>query len=99
MVKSILTIEQLQKLPTKRLLAYKKKLWETKLPNVDYHDYFSCTCSDCKEDKKKYELRNLLIERVKTVLATREHVERKKDLEFSLFNNLGSNRQVRLIRG
>lgn len=62
------TICELEKLPTKRLLAYYKTLH--KLGGRFEDDYFDCDCEDCKPfhdfDKYKY--------KVKELLDTREHV-------------------------
>jgi hypothetical protein len=69
-----LTESELNKLSTKRLLAYKRKQFPS--PDVPHatEDYiWSCECSSCVEEKtyvaeyrKQYEL-------VKKVLNTREH--------------------------
>jgi hypothetical protein len=65
---NILSNEELKKLTTKRLLAYKKSLMKVhETPSWDGDD-------DCKASP----LWKSVYARVKAILATREHVERKK---------------------
>ena len=70
---SVLSVEEMEKLPTKRLMAYKKKLH--KLHPVSYH------WESTSEEKAAFDLKKLekekLLENVKKVLSMREHVERK----------------------
>lgn len=66
-----LTVEQMEKLPTHRLLAYKKKL-QTYGPHFGYAGGDNCNCNQCLAAKKSDEL----IESAKKILNTREHVKR-----------------------
>jgi len=76
--RAILSLERLEKLTTKRLLAYRNSLlkcWEGRLlevlgGGVTLDMYPNELCKSDKEWKESYK-------QVKTVLATREHVERK----------------------
>ena len=62
-----MTREQMEKLPTKRLVAFRRKYW--KLPP----SWCDCgTCFNCRQDKDVESQLNM----AKEVLDTREHVER-----------------------
>lgn len=68
----------MEKLPTKRLLAYKKK-W---LKNPDYpHSYedfiWDCNCSICTDQKNKIKEYNETYKNIISILNTREHIKRK----------------------
>ena len=74
----VLSQEQLQKLSTKRLLAYKKKMhYKVFRACEDWVSY--CTCSSCIGERKAKEFWTGLYNDIKSILATREHIERKKD--------------------
>ena len=68
----ILSSEQLDKLSTKRLLAYKRKLYRRFFVPDSYQD--NCYCWLCDSVRKI----RTSIKDVKSVLNTREHSERKK---------------------
>lgn len=72
-MKKTLTKEQMEKLTTKRLLAYLKSWREA--PEHEDHEksMYGGQSQICKEDQfwKDH------FEEIKSVLATREHVERK----------------------
>ena len=64
-----LTLEEMKKMPTKRLLAYKRSLFHL--------DEFSWECDDPKHDCSQ--IREFFIDqmdKLHEVLATREHVDR-----------------------
>jgi hypothetical protein len=77
----ILTREQLEKLPTKRLLAYKSRLLRVSDGNC------SCGCEGCDHEINQLLEDGVLIKSspiwqqtyaaVKEILSTREHVERQ----------------------
>jgi hypothetical protein len=69
-----LTLEEMKKLPTKRLLAYKRKLMRTRFAVDDWA--WGCSCSDCVRQVKASEETESLIEMTKEVLATRDHIPR-----------------------
>lgn len=71
----ILTKEQLEKLPTHRLMAYRKMLYTTLFEPSDW--CWDCTCDDCRDTMAELEGRHQQIEAVKAVLATREHIPTK----------------------
>jgi hypothetical protein len=67
-----LTVEEMRALPTKRLLAYKKKFWRSH-PSVE--DWtFDCSCSDCLSTQKHCSDFDRHLEHLKQILATREHI-------------------------
>lgn len=67
-----LTLEQMKALPTKRLLAYKKKLY-TCYPLTD--DWtFECECNGCLATQQRCRDWDHYLTLVKQVLATREHI-------------------------
>ena len=68
---SFLTKDQLEKLNTKRLLAYKKKLMNYSNNGCEFAE---CDCSDYMMSKSRPEW-NEAYNNIKTILATREHVE------------------------
>lgn len=74
MSKSWLTIDQMEKLPTKRLLAYLKS-WREVPEHKDYHEsiYSFGKSQLCKEDQKWKEQ----YEKIKSVLANREHLKKE----------------------
>jgi hypothetical protein len=74
---NLLTIEQLTKLNTKRLLAYKNKLYKCLWEPEDYVwdcDSENCFCAD---ERKQLDNLKKNIELVKVVLKSREHIDRK----------------------
>jgi hypothetical protein len=76
---SELTLEQLQKLSTGRLLAYKRRVFHyLALPVEDWvYAGGGCSCEECvgiRAEEKKW---NTIHENIKKVLSTREHVEKK----------------------
>jgi len=60
----MITIEQAEKLPTHRLLAYYKSLSKRAC-------YSDCTCKECIDD---YQYR----QDIKAILDTREHISKEK---------------------
>jgi len=66
----LLTKEEMEALSTRRLLAYHKKLYKFLSKPDGYDD--SCSCPHCKTYNKYMEL----IDLTKSVLDTREHIER-----------------------
>jgi len=71
---SNLSIEQMDKLSTKRLLAYKKKLLEAKVyPEDDY--MLNCECEDCKIGIEPHEWRMAKIGQIRDILNGRENVK------------------------
>jgi hypothetical protein len=69
---TFLTKEALEKLNTKRLLAYKKKLMKYSNNGCEFA---GCDCSDYMMSKSRPEW-NEVYNNIKTILATREHVEK-----------------------
>lgn len=69
---NFLTSEQLEKLPTPRILAYKRKMVTQRFILSD------CTCRICRSEglSKLWDDLEASIEAAKEVLATREHVAR-----------------------
>jgi len=72
---STLTLEDLKKLSTKRLLNIKRISWRGTSICDDY--VWDCGCCDCVADKENYSHWQDMIDNCKTVLAEREHVEPK----------------------
>lgn len=77
-----LSREQLEKLPTKRLLAYKRKRLHGYVPPCYERmeieaDIKPCDCDECKAFKEKLAVREI----VKDILINREHVARGKVTE------------------
>lgn len=70
----MLTFEQLEKLSTKRLLAYKRKHYSHKLFPEDH--VVDCSCYFCDFEKDNIKEHNDELEQIKKILSTREHVER-----------------------
>jgi hypothetical protein len=76
----ILTRQEMEKLNTKRLLAYKNRLLKVR-------DATTCADSDCETEIKDLEATNALTKSspiwietyaaVKDILSTREHIEKK----------------------
>jgi hypothetical protein len=71
-----LTVEQMEALPTPRLLAYRKKLMKTKWVFDDY--VWDCDCSDCKRTLALWREKEDNLEAAKKILDTREHVEERR---------------------
>ncbi len=71
---NLLSREQLEKLTTKRLLAYKNKLMQVH-DSGDWNDY--CICFQNEHINKTSPVWQETYQNVKSVLATREHIERK----------------------
>lgn len=71
---NLLSREQLEKLTTKRLLAYKNKLMQVH-DSGDWNDY--CICFQNEHINKTSPEWQETYQNVKSVLATREHIERK----------------------
>jgi len=72
-----LTLEQLKKLSTGRLLAYKRSI--NYLAYAAPEDgFFDCTCSWCEDARATRKEWESVFNNIKKVLSTREHVERKK---------------------
>ena len=72
----LISIENLDKLPTHRLLAYFKKNRGLRYSGI-------CPCCgerypEDKEEKQYYDDCELYVQQIKELLNTREHVERKK---------------------
>jgi len=74
---SELTIEQMKKLSTPRLLAYKRKVMKSQFMPEDH--VWDCSCADCESTKKFFRAIDKRIEDIKTIMATREHVPRKPE--------------------
>lgn len=70
-MKKLLTREEMSKLTTKRLLAYKNSL--LRVPERAVHIMYDTTQRMCKDDPKWKETYKVC----KEILATREHVQRK----------------------
>ena len=70
----MLTFEQLEKLSTKRLLAYKRKYYSHKIFPEDY--VIDCDCHLCVRERHTIKQHNDELEQIKKILSTREHVER-----------------------
>jgi hypothetical protein len=78
----LLTKEEMEKLNTKRLLAYKAKLLKVRDREAcwcgdPYCDYVDSTPDFNQEFTKKHPAWQELYNNVKAVLKTREHVERE----------------------
>jgi len=70
-----LTVEQMEKLPTPRLLAYRRKLMTRRWHIEDY--VWNCSCEGCKCEKAAYDALKVIITDAKEILNTREHVSKK----------------------
>jgi len=70
---NLLTIEQLEKLTTPRLLSYKKKLMKYPENGCEFYD---CDCSPNQMSKSHPEWKQAYAD-VKSVLSKRENVEKK----------------------
>lgn len=69
-----LSLEQLKKLSTKNILAFKRK-WQPTLSFAQY-EYYECYTED--EDCKRRALQaEQQLKDIKTVLSTREHIPRR----------------------
>jgi hypothetical protein len=68
-----LTLEEMKALPTKRLLAYKRKLYDHH-PSAaeDWVSY--CTCHECMQIKEHFKSFDNYLNQLREILATREHV-------------------------
>jgi hypothetical protein len=73
----LLTVEQLQKLSTPRLLNYKKKHYPRPNPYMMDHYHDSCTCNSCQLIAKQNAEYMKTFNAIKEILATRENVEVK----------------------
>jgi hypothetical protein len=70
----MLSFEQLEKLSTKRLLAYKRKHYSHKLIPEDH--VVDCDCHLCVWERDTIKQHNDELEQIKKILSTREHIER-----------------------
>lgn len=70
----MLSQEQLEKLSTKRLLAYKRKYYSHKIFPEDH--VIDCGCHLCVWERHTTKQHNDELEQTKKILSTREHVER-----------------------
>lgn len=70
----MLTFEHLEKLSTKRLLAYKRKYYSHKVFPKDH--VVDCDCHLCVWERDIVKHHNDELEQIKKILSTREHVER-----------------------
>ena len=69
-----MTEEQLRKLPTKRLLAYKRKHFPSYNCPWEVEDHiFDCNCETCTEDKKRIDHYIENHKLLKSILKEREH--------------------------
>lgn len=68
-----LSLSELKKLATNRLMAYKRKLY-----NGLWWNRYGCDCDGCAEMEEYSGYVAKHIEEVKSVLNTREHVELKE---------------------
>jgi len=71
--KSRLTIDQMKKLPTKRLLNYRRLLMASQSEPEDY--VWDCGCDRCNEDERIILEHRKHIQEAKEILDTREHIE------------------------
>ena len=69
-----LTIEQLKKLSTQRLLAYYKKYRHLRFYNIRWCCEFQCCDQSNAQDKVLTAIGVEYIDSIKALLATREHV-------------------------
>ena len=68
----VLTLDEMKTLPTRRLLAYKRKLYSHH-PSVE--DWtFDCSCPSCLDTQAACQNFDYLLRVLKEILATREHV-------------------------
>ena len=69
---NFLTRDQLEKLPTPRILAYKRKMMERRFMLSD------CDCRICRQEglSETWDAQEASIDAAKEVLANREHVAR-----------------------
>jgi len=72
-----LSYEEMEKLPTKRLLAYKNKRLRDRPVPCSLGLCSKCTDGEC-EEINEYMHYALTLKYAKAILATREHVERKR---------------------
>ena len=72
-----LTYEEMEKLTTKRLLAYKRKYLQSEdILRSSFEDYtFDCTCPSCIDKKAKCAEHDLAYKNIKEILSKREHVQ------------------------
>jgi hypothetical protein len=73
---TLLSLQQLTKMSTTRLLAYKRKVNSHAFaaPEDGFGD---CGCSSCKEIIEGRKLWEIILKNIKRVLKTREHIVRK----------------------
>jgi len=69
-----LTIEQLNKLSTQRLLNYKKKHYPRPNPYMMDHYHDSCSCNACKNIAMQNAEYMKTFNAIKEILSNREHV-------------------------
>lgn len=73
--KKHLTVEEMEKLPTKRLLNYRRLLMASQRPVHD--DYcWDCDCDFCMDEKERWYGLRKHIKDAKDILDKREHVPR-----------------------
>lgn len=71
-MKTLLSREKLEKLNTKRLLAYKKAIMKY---NENGCEFYECDCSDDQLSKSHPEWQRCYND-LKEILSTREHIEK-----------------------
>lgn len=70
-----LTKSQMERLPTKRLLAYKRKYLYTEGRPYEIEDWvWNCECDGCESIKKSLANYRLAYSNIKNVLNRREHI-------------------------
>jgi hypothetical protein len=72
---NIYSYELLNKLPTKRLLALKKKTYKQTGLSEDWTSY--CSCEDCKYERAVDSEAWSQIDMIKDICKNREHIQRK----------------------
>jgi len=72
-----LTLSQLEKMGTKRLLYYKRHVNRQVFGIYEDMDFSDCNCEDCTASRERRKEWRPVYKNIKKVLATREHVEKR----------------------
>lgn len=84
---SFLTEDEMKKLNTQRINAYRRKLYKLTKVSDDY--VWDCECSACMHEKEWYNKAIQQIERTKKILKGREHLDKAIPKHSSILDNHG----------
>jgi hypothetical protein len=74
---SYLSLDSLKKFNTKRLLAYKRKVNHLANLTPEFGFHGDCDCGDCADASETAAEWSLVLNNIKAVLKTREHINKE----------------------